>query len=224
MKRLPNFFCAFFLALGAGAATLPSDWQFEQTFDVPATGLTKISLPAATLGSARPTLQDLRLYDDAGNEIPYLIESPTPSLPIVQAPKSFHASINENKTVITMETGLAQPIEAVQLETPAGDFIKAVRVESSGDGKTWDTLARGQPVFRQNDGVASLKIELAQKAAAKWLRLTVDDVRSTPLPWTGARLFSAAKESPSSVETFPVSISERDENAGETRLALDLGT
>jgi hypothetical protein len=222
MKRLHNFFCAFFFVLGAGAAGLPSGWQFEQTFDVSTTDLAKISLPTTTLGSARPALEDLRLYDDDGDEIPYVIESPAPTPPIVQRPKSFHTSINEKNTVITIETGLPQPIETVQLETPAGDFIKAVRIESSANGKTWDILAQGQPVFRQNDGVANLKIGFAL-TTAKWLRLTVDDTRSQPVPWTGALLFSSAKES-APVETFPAAISERDENTGETRLALDLGT
>jgi Protein of unknown function (DUF3999) len=222
MKRLHNFFCAFFLAVGAGAASLPFGWQFEQTFDLSTAGLAKISLPATTLGSARPALEDLRLDDDAGNEIPYVIESPAPTPPIIQPPQSFHVSINEKNTLVTIETGISQPIDALQLESPAGDFIKAVRVECSANGKTWDTVAQGKPVFRQNDGVANLKIGFAP-TISKWLRLTVDDARSPPVPWTSAWLFSSAKES-APVETFPVAMSERDENTGETRLALDLGT
>ena len=225
MKRLRNFFCAFFLAMtagaGADAASLPSDWRFEQSFDVSKIGLTKIDLSAAMLGSSRPDLNDLRLYDNAGYEIPYFIASPAPAAPTVQAPKSFHVSLNENNTVIVMETGLSQPIEAVELGTPAGDFIKAVRVESSGNGKTWDMLAQGQLVFAQNNGAANLKIDF-EPATAKWLRLTVDDARSQPVPWTRALLFPAAKESVL-VETLPAAISERNENAGQTRLSLDLG-
>src|ERR1017187_2137453 len=60
-------------------APLPGDWQHEQRFDVPATGLVKLSLPTATLEAARPGLEDLRLYDDAGREVPYLIERPKPA-------------------------------------------------------------------------------------------------------------------------------------------------
>lgn len=225
MKRLHNFFCTLLLAMGmnagAVAAGLPSDWKFERTFDVSKAGLTKINLPVTTLGSARPALEDLRLYDDAGDEIPYFIESPAAAVPIVRAPKSFHVSINENNTVITMETDLAGPIEVVQLKTPASDFIKAVRVESSENGKSYGTLAQGQPVFVQNNGATNLRIGFAP-TTAKWLRLTVDDARSQPVPWTGAVLFSAVKESVP-VETLPAAISERNENAGETRLALDLG-
>ena len=82
MKRLNNFSAsllhvfALLVGVSAAAANLPSDWQREQSFDVSTTGLVKMSLPVETLDAARPALEDLRLYDDAGNEVPYLIERP----------------------------------------------------------------------------------------------------------------------------------------------------
>ncbi|MGA9779337.1 MAG: DUF3999 family protein [Limisphaerales bacterium] len=214
--------CVVFAAgFSASAANLPSDWQHEQAFHVSTNGLVKINLPVETLDAARPALEDLRLYDDAGNEISYLIERPVPSPKMVQSAKSFQVSLNANNTVITLETGLAQPLEAVTLETPAMNFIKAVRVEGSDDGKNWRTLAQGRPVFRQPYGAANLKISFPPVVAA-WLRLTVDDQRSQPVPFTGALVHAATGE-PAPVETVPVTITERDENPGETRLALDLG-
>jgi hypothetical protein len=147
MKYLNSFpaslFCGCLLLFGvsATAANLPSDWRHEQSFDISTTGLVKISLPVETLDAARPALEDLRLYDAAGNEVPYLIERPAPVSKAVQAAKSFQVSLNANTTVITLETGLAQPLDGVTLESPAMNFIKAVRVESSADGKKWETLA-----------------------------------------------------------------------------------
>ena len=227
MKRLNNIFVNLFcggallLGVSATAANLPSDWQHEQSFDVSATGLVKISLPVETLDAARPALEDLRLYDDAGNEVPYLIERPVPVARVVQAAKSFQVSLNANTTVITLETGLAQPLDGVTLDTPAMDFIKAVRVEGSDDGKSWRTLAQGQPIFRQPYGASQLHVSFAA-GAWRWLRLTVDDQRSQPIPFTGARVHAAATE-PVPGELIPVAITERDENPGETRLAVNLG-
>jgi hypothetical protein len=203
------------------AANLPADWQHAQQFEITAPGLVKISLPAETLDAARPALEDLRLYDDAGNEIPFVIERPTLSPKIVQPAKSFQVTLNPKNTVVTLETRLAQPLDAVTLESPAPNFIKAVRIESSDDGENWKPLAQGQPIFRQNYGVANLKISFAP-TAAKWLRLTIDDTRSQPVPFTGAQVHAATAESAPS-ELMPVTISERDENPGETRLALNLG-
>ena len=227
MKRLDNFLangilgCVFLAGFSAAGANLPSDWQYEQTLNIATTGLVKINLPVETLDAARPALEDLRLYDDAGNEVPYLIEQPIPSPKTVRSAKSIQVSLNANTTVIVLETGLAQPLGAVTLETPAMNFIKAVRVESSNDGKNWRILAQGRPIFRQPYGAANLKIAFSPVAAA-WLRLTVDDQRSQPVPFTGALVHAATGE-PAPVETVLATITERDENPGETRLALDLG-
>lgn len=221
MNRLNKFFCVglFLFGMAAGAAGLPSEWQHEQSFSVPASGLVKISLPVGTLDAARSRLEDLRLYDDAGNEVPYVVERPAPSPRVVQPAKSFQVSLNANSTVMTVETGLSQPIDAVMLQTPARDFIKAARIDVSNDGQNWRRLVQGQPIFRQS--IENLKISFAPQSA-NWLRVTVDDQRSGPVPFTGAVVFAAAGE-PAPSESFPATISERDENAGVTRLALDLG-
>ena len=158
MKWLSNIWKKGFPAvaiagsLSASAATLPSDWQNEQQFSVPAPGLVKLSLPVETLDAARPSLEDLRLYDDAGNELPYLIQHPTPTARMTQNAESFQVSLNPDTTVISVETGLTLPLDAVTLETPATGFIKSVLIESSSDGGNWQTLARGQAIFRQPTG------------------------------------------------------------------------
>jgi hypothetical protein len=224
MKRRPNnLLCAWLLtiAVSAGASNLPSDYEHEQQFTVSKPGLMKISLPAETLNAARPGLEDLRLYDDVGNEIPYIIERPTPSPKVVRAAKSFSVSLNLANTVITLESGIAQPFDAVTLETPAPNFIKSVRVEDSTDGIKWAQLAQGRPIFRQRSGAANLKISFPT-TVSRWLRFTVDDSRSAPIPITGAQVHAASGGS-APVETVPVTISERDESPGQTRLAINLG-
>lgn len=215
--------CALVSACGSSgqAAPLPAEWQHEQRFETPAPGLLKLSLPTATLDAARAGLEDLRLYDDAGREVPYLIERPKPAGKVVQKAKSFQVAVNATTTVLTLETGLAQPLDGVTLETPAGAFIKAVRIEGSADGQRWQTLARGQPIFRQPGGVSQLHFAVPA-TIWPWLRLTVDDQRSQPIPFTGARVHAAAVE-PAPAEAVSATITGRDENPGQTRLTLSLG-
>jgi Protein of unknown function (DUF3999) len=213
--------CALLFGVSAAAANLPSDWQRDQSFDVSTTGLVKMSLPVETLDAARPALEDLRLYDAAGNEVPYLIEPPVPVAEVEQEAKSFQVSLNSNTTVITLETGVAQPLDGVRVESPATNFIKAVLVENSEDGKRWQISAQGQPIFRQPDGASHLLISLPP-ISSKWLRLTVDDGHSRPVPFTGAMVHAATGE-PAPGELISATITERDENPGETRLALNLG-
>jgi hypothetical protein len=204
------------------SATLPSDWQNVQKFQLSSSGLTAISLPVETLDKSRPNLEDLRLYDDAGNEVPYLIERPATAGRIIRAAKSFAVTLNRGSTVVTLETGLTQPVDGVTLESPAASFIKAVLVEGSADAKKWQTLAEGQPIFRQPNGVSQMLVA-TKPAAWKWLRLTIDDQRSDAIPISGATVHAASVEV-APVEAFPVTISDRTENPGETRLTLNLGS
>jgi hypothetical protein len=202
-------------------AALPSEWQHAQQFDVSTPGLVKISLLVETLDAARPALEDLRLYDDAGNELPFLITRPVPSARAVQSARSFQVSLNPASTIITLETGLAQPLEGVTLESPAANFIKAVRVEGSADGQNWQRLAEGQPIFRQLSGASQLHVSFPA-GQWRWLRFTVDDQRSQAIPFTGARVHAADVEA-APVELQTVAIADRNENPGETRLTLNLG-
>ena len=212
---------ALLWAFSVVAAPLPTDWQKEQPLEIPAPGLVKLSLPVETLDAARPALEDLRLYDDAGNELPFLIERPTPAGKITQNANSFQVSLNASTTIILIETGMARPLEAVTLESPASSFIKAVKVEGATDGRQWQTLAQGQPIFRQPNGASQLRVTFP---AGTWrsLRLTVDDQRTQPIPFTGARVHATAAETAPS-EMLAVTIADRHENPGETRLTLNLG-
>ena len=223
LQTLLRLLCTFALVWGFStcAAGLPADWQHEQPFNVPASGLVKLSLPVETLDAARPALEDLRLCDDAGNEVPYLIEHPVPVVKVVQNVKSFHISLTPSNTAIVLETGLTQPLDDVTLETPARSFLKPVRIEGSTDLKRWQPLEQGQPIFRQPDGVNRLHVSFPA-GTWPWLRLTVDDQRTPPIPFTGAHIRVAVTE-PAPTEWLPVTIAERDENPGETRLALNLG-
>lgn len=208
--------------LRLSAAALPAEWESVQSFDMPVAGLAKISIPVHTLDQARPSLQDLRLYDDSGREVPFLIERPRPAAKVTQPVKSFQAVLSGNQTTLLLETGMSQPIEAISLESPGSAFIKAVHLHGSNDQKSWELLVQGRPVFRQNWGAGQLRIPLPQAAKWRWLRVTVDDRRSPPIPFSGAQVHAAVAE-PAPVEQGDVVIKDRYENPGQTRLTLDLG-
>jgi hypothetical protein len=208
------------ISLSGRAAALPADWQNAQQFNVTAPGLIKLSLPVETLDAARPALEDLRLYDAAGDELPFLIERPTPTGQVTQSARSFSVSLSHNTTVITLETGLAQSLDAVTLDTPAQNFIKPVQIEGSSDGHRWQTFVHGRPIFRQPGGASQLRLAIPS-GNLRSLRFTVDDLRSRPIPFTGAWVHATAESV--SGEPLPVAIAERHENPGVTRLTLNLG-
>lgn len=207
---------------GAAAATAldPAQWRFAQPVTAPAPGLARLDLPPETLGASRSFLEDLRLLDAAGQEVPFLIERPSPEPSLPRPPRDFRASLQDSATSILLTTGMAEPVTAITLQSPARQFLKSVRVEGSHDGQTWQEITAGRPVFRQPDGASELRITFPP---AQWetLRLTIDDRRSEPVPFTGAILH--LQEAPSTSRTVPVTIKAQDESPGLTRLALDLG-
>lgn len=209
-------------AAPAAHALDPVEWQQRQPLRVDRAGIVKFALPPATLDTARPLLEDLRLVDPAGREVPYLVERAAPAAPpTVRAPAGFRVDVRDTGTEITLTTGSETPLLSVALATPASGFLKAARVEVTNDGETWETLATGAPLFRQF-GAEQLQVLLGHRRATQ-LRITVDDRRSAPVPFTGAILFHAPTVVPPVSHPLPTRLAQRDEFAGESVLTLDLG-
>jgi len=120
----PGIACgALALLLGAGGPARAADfsnWQYRQTLSVSDPGIIKLSLPVETLDVAQTGLEDLRILDPANGEVSYALERPQAAGRTARPPKTFVVSLNGNSTVITMETGLGMPLDAVVLDTPAG--------------------------------------------------------------------------------------------------------
>ena len=106
------------LALTTPAADF-SAWQHRQELRVPTPGLIKLNLPVDTLDAARPGLEDMRVLDPEGNEMPYLIERFSRAERVKRQAKGFKAVLETSATVLTLETGFTQSIDAVTLETPS---------------------------------------------------------------------------------------------------------
>jgi hypothetical protein len=217
--------CGFLLViLGIIPSVFGADlsaWLQVQNLTLQQTGLVKIALPSALLANARPGLEDLRIVDPMGNEVPYVLDRPRPMPRESRRVKSFAVQLKDQTTVITVETGLDLPLDAISLESPAADFLKAVRVEGSSTGQSWQALASGQPWFRR--GAASQSLLKFPTQDWKFLRLTIDDRRSEPVPVTGALVHAAASE-PTPFEAIAVEIAEQIENPGQTRMTLRFET
>jgi hypothetical protein len=202
-----------------GQAIDISAWSQMQSFALAQTGLVRIALPPATLQSCRAGLEDLRALDPTGQELPFLITRsqimPRPS----QRAKSFEVQLLDQATVVTIETGLDLPIADVSLESPAASFLKSVQIEGSADRQTWQVLMKGLPWFRRS-GAAQLSLPVTPKRW-RFLKITVNDRRSDPVPITGAIVHAAESEATPN-EIVPLEIIERIENPGQTRLSLRL--
>jgi len=196
-------------------------WRHQQPFSVIAPGITRLELPAATLNASRPQLEDIRLLAPSGAESPFVIERASLTPPRSAPVRGFKSSITDGSTVIEIETGSADAIESVVLDTPSSNFIKAARIEASGDGAQWNEIAKNEVVFRQSNGAGRLRIPFASASHGR-LRITVDDRRTQPVPFTAARI-EFTDQRPLTVPQG-AAIARREEKPNETVLSVDLGT
>ena len=230
MKRIPqshllHSFCVFVaLMIVSDAQTSPAfdpnEWRNTQALEVPARGLVHVNVPTATLDATQPGLEDLRIIDSTGNQVPYLIERLLPDAESTTRPTEFRSTIENGATQLNLKTGTSAPIIGVSLETPATQFMKAADVEGSNDGKTWTKLAGGDSLFQLPNGATKLRVSLPE-GTWQFLRITINDLGSPPVPFTGAQLNKARTTAPA--EAVAVTIKSRDESPGTTRVALDLG-
>ncbi len=221
MKLPAYLFCLIVALTSRDLSALDlSAWMQQQPITVTAPGITRLELPAETLHASRPRLEDLRLLSPSGLESPFIIERNTLTPPRSAAVRNFKSGIVESSTVIELETGSDNAIEALVLETPSDNFIKAARVEASTDGAQWNVIAMNVVVFRQTNGARNLRFSFPSAIYGK-LRVTLDDKHSQPVPFTAARI-EFTNQKPVTVP-HGVAITKTEEKSRATALTVDLG-
>ena len=58
-----------------------SDWRTTQELPVAQSGSVAVALPIDTLDAAQPNLEDLRIQDPSGTEVPWTLERPPRPIP-----------------------------------------------------------------------------------------------------------------------------------------------
>jgi len=217
------------IAIGIAVAPLPSraalpvppGWEYAQELSIPAPGLVELALPPAALDQALGGLEDVRIIDGAGREVPYLFRE-KPRLPVRTEAVATEISQSgvEDATVAVYRTAAAGTVDTITLRTPARDFIKPVTVEASDDRTRWRPLAIRYPVFRQADGSERLAIRVAP-GRYPYLRITVGDARERPIPLASVTTYQTPPES-AAAEVVTVALDAVATSGTRTRLLLNL--
>lgn len=229
-RRRPEFL-ALLLALGATgpapAALVPTEWAQRQPVPVAAPGLVRLAVPAEVFASAQPGLADLRVLDAQGRELAYFLDrQPVETPPAVIAPP-WRTGVRADtvgattRLVFDVRTARSRRVVALELRTAQPYFFKAAHVEVSPDGEQWESLGAAVPLFRQF-GAEQLRVALPRRGF-EWVRVTLDDARSAPVPFTGARVVAEPlRAPPPPLVPLGARISRQEEFAGETVLTVAL--
>jgi len=228
------------LALGAVAAA-PAAAQRAERVVVPAgAGPNRLAFDAAVLAGVQPFhvtdvaasegrvpiagggAGDLRLFDKANREVPYLLVTPR-----VEAQWRAARLLRVAPTKLTsgfeadFETAL--PVDRVRIEGLPAPFLKRVQLEGSGDREHWTLLVPDGTLFDlPNDGLALTALDLPA-GAYRYLRLTWDDraSRRMPLPRQVEVRVVSATRGPAPLRTA-VTVERRPSEPGKSRFRIRL--
>jgi len=151
-------------ALGAQAALPPeplSGWLYFKEIRAPRppTGLVDFVLDREALNEARANQEDLRLYDSAGREIPYVLrvrrdEATTNAFPA----REFNRGVDGGVAQISLDLGdRSEPHNQVEIDTAGNNFRRLVDLGGSADGIQWSTLVSAAIIFRFAAGGRSVE-------------------------------------------------------------------
>ncbi|MGC1629675.1 MAG: DUF3999 family protein [Candidatus Acidiferrales bacterium] len=167
------------------AAPLPQawdHWRYSRGIELPPTDtkqLVSVVAPLDMYSHAKPWLGDVRVIDDQGAEVPFMIfrqagTSHTASLPSTLGENSF----TEGKfTQLVVDLGAHAPFHnALRIETSSQDFIEWVQVEASDDGHVWRMVQERTPIFRfRKDGHEGTQVVRYSENNAQYLRIRILD-------------------------------------------------
>jgi hypothetical protein len=221
-------------------APLPAAWKYwhyARAIELPppdamssaTTGrgpLAGVVLPADFYRHTDTRLADLRVIDDRGAEVPFVVS---------QRPRSFQSSalpttLRENSfsagafTQLVLDAGAHPPFHnSVEIETGEPDFIAWVQVEASDDGHVWRMVQERAPIFRfRKNAHEGTQVVHYSENNAPYLRVRIlDGARKFPV--TSAQILHQTSEPAERVPLQLGLIADAKQPAGRSVWSAELG-
>lgn len=167
-------------ALWAQAPRIPeplSAWPFFKEIRIPAApnGMLDFLLDLEMLDMSRADHADVRLYDAAGKEIPYVlrvrraIETYAPF-----TAREFNRSTADGASQVSCDLG-EEPQEhnEVEIQTSGNNFRRLADVDGSSDGDRWSTLVSSAILFRFTAGGKTVEQQAAAYPVSRYRYLRI---------------------------------------------------
>jgi hypothetical protein len=223
-----------------GARQAPVSFRVERPITTGAPGPHRLPVDVPLLSRARPFdrvrpvapdglraldgLADLRLFDGAGREVPYIQMYAGTGEP--QWARASILPVAETKRTSGFEAdlGSARAVDALELHGLQAPFLKRLVLEGSGDRQRWTMLVPQGTLF-DLPAERLRRTTIAFPAGSyRYLRVTWDDTNSGRVP-TPARVRARvvrADTAPHLTPAAPVTIETRPSEPGRSRYRLRL--
>ncbi|MFN7941165.1 MAG: DUF3999 family protein [Thermoanaerobaculia bacterium] len=196
------------VALAADAANS----RFERPLRPAGAGPNRAALDSALLAGARPIryagdgaedppvggLEDLRLVDAAGAEVPYLLMLPTAAERRTIRGEILPIPATKVESGFEVDLGAVENVDRLTLDGLPAPFLKRYRLEGSGDRRRWTTLVADGTLFDLPEEGLSLLTGSFAAGPFRYLRWIWNDADSAraPRPRSAAARTLARAEPP----------------------------
>ena len=182
-ERTHLFFTVAAMLL-AGASSLFADsnvpdewrtWRYSRAItETNASAPTRIDIPFDLYAHADANLSDLRIIDDTGAEIPYIVYGPQSRPPV----ESRSATLRERSFLPNQYTQLVIDLGAttafhngVEVRTSQSNFINWVEIAVSDDAKTWRIVKDRAPISSfTGENIAGSRLVRYPDTNARYIR------------------------------------------------------
>lgn len=202
---------------------------FERRVQAPAPGKVTVLLDRDVYERARRDLGDLRVFDDQGRQVPYLLESAREAgEPVQRQPQLLNrAFVRGESSSVTLDFGGPVLKSALALSLSGDNFRRRVAVEGRNRHEDrWETLTDGAYVFAvPPPAAARYETVPLPENNFQLLRVTVFDGpdEREPIEVRGAWVRPLERRRPREQRTeLPLRVAE-DARAHETLVMVDLG-
>lgn len=205
---------------GAGPNRLPLDATLlagAQPFRV-----SEVAAPDGRIAVASGGAGDLRLYDRANREVPYILVTPTVE-PQWRAARILRVAPTKTTSGFEADLERALPIDRVRIGGLPAPYLKRVQLEGSGDREHWTLLVPQSTLFDLPDDELELTSLDFTAGSYRYLRFTWDDRSSARMPLP--RIVEARVASPTRGPAplrVPVAVERRPSEPGKSRFRITL--
>jgi hypothetical protein len=204
-------------------------WHYSRAIELTPTGVGQFAdvvAPPDLYARAQTGLADLRVIDDRGAEIPYMIfqrvgSSKSSTLPTTLRENSFTAG---GFTQLVLDGGAHAPFHnTVRIETGEADFIEWVQVEASDDGHVWRMVQERAPIFRfRKNAHEGTQVVHYSENNAQYLRVRILD-GDKKFPVSGAQILLETTEPAERVPLEMGMVADAKQPAGRGVWSADAG-
>jgi hypothetical protein len=176
-----------------------------------------------TVAVAEGGLDDLRLFDGEGREVPYLLVQPPPRTPEWVTGRLLDVAATRKTSGFEVELPGARTVDRLALAGLPAPYLKRARLEGSGDRTHWTLLAGETTLFDlPEDHLTRQEIDFVA-GDYRYLRLTWDDASSARAPMPrAARARLVGSGSPAAVLRAAVPFERRASEPRTSRYRLTL--